>query len=126
MLRYFFLYDYFVDVNKNNRKSKRRNNMGYISNYYVFKKRTYDALIQVEKFYEDNDSEEYIVIDLSEYHSNIQFPSLRKNILDFFPELTVLLSSDCSEILIIKNDHTFLKSKSKLKKFFKKNREKVL
>ncbi|MGL4662759.1 MAG: hypothetical protein ACRCV7_03625 [Culicoidibacterales bacterium] len=100
--------------------------MGYISNYYVFKKRTYDALIQVEKFYEDNDSEEYIVIDLSEYHSNIQFPSLRKNILDFFPELTVLLSSDCSEILIIKNDHTFLKSKSKLKKFFKKNREKVL
>lgn len=88
------------------------------SQYYGMKKRTYDALKEVGDFYNENDVDEYIIIRLAEYHRNIQFPSLKRVLLDAFPDLTILISYDHSEILVIKNNYDHLKKNKKTKKFF--------
>lgn len=66
------------------------------------KKRTMDALIEVEDFLLNSASESVYEIDLQEYHGNIQWYGLRNEILREYPELIVLTSSKDTKLLIIK------------------------
>lgn len=63
-----------------------------------------------------NETEEILILNMDEYHNNIQSFGLRKTILDHYPKLIVL--DNVSKLIIIKTnvDDVLKKNKINVKK----------
>lgn len=80
-----------------------------------YKLRTIDAIMEANEFVNNKLTENTMIISLSDYHSNIQWQSMRNAIIDEFPELIIL--TDGTNLLLIKTCIQAFNKKSN-KKFF--------